>query len=58
MDYAEHERTYSAFLQLLKWSITVIAALLIAMAAGFFGGLGLWAILLFAILMLVAYFVA
>jgi hypothetical protein len=36
MDYAEHERTYSLFLTLAKWGSLVCAALLFAMAFGFF----------------------
>lgn len=58
MDYPEHERTYAAFLWLTKWSIITIVALLIAMAVGFFGGFGIAAILVFVILMIIAYFVA
>jgi hypothetical protein len=40
MDYAEHEKTYNAFLALAKYGSLVCAALLIAMAFGFFGGGG------------------
>jgi hypothetical protein len=36
MDYAEHENTYHRFLILAKFSSLVVAALLIAMAFGFF----------------------
>src|SRR5262245_6969969 len=36
MDYAEHDRTYHAFLGLAKYGSLVVAALLIAMAFGFF----------------------
>lgn len=36
MDYAEHEKTYSMFLTLAKYSTLVCVALLIAMAFGFF----------------------
>jgi len=31
-DYAEHESTYQLFLQLAKWGIIVIAAILVLMA--------------------------
>lgn len=31
MDYAEHERTYSGFLNLTKWGIIVVAILLVLM---------------------------
>ena len=58
MDYAEHERTYASFLWLTKWTIISVVALLLAMMAGFFGGMGLWGILVFAVLMIVAYFLA
>lgn len=40
MDYSEHEKTYSGFLALTKYSTLVLVALLIAMAFGFFGGGG------------------
>lgn len=36
MDYAEHEKTYSTFLALAKYGTLACAALLIAMAFGFF----------------------
>jgi len=36
MDYAEHERTYNLFLTIAKYSCLVAAAILIAMAFGFF----------------------
>lgn len=36
MDYAEHEKTYSGFLNVAKFGTIVIVALLVAMAAGFF----------------------
>ena len=41
MDYAEHERTYSLFLTVAKYSCLVVAAILIAMAFGFFTAAGL-----------------
>ena len=56
MDYPEHERTYEAFLALTKWTVVTVAALLVAMVAGFFWGFGLWGIAIFAILMIAAYF--
>ena len=40
MDYSEHERTYNLFLALTKYGVLVTAALLIAMALGFFAGFG------------------
>jgi hypothetical protein len=42
MDYAEHEKTYEKFLAAAKWGSIHLVALLIAMAAGFFGGVGLF----------------
>jgi hypothetical protein len=36
MDYAEHDRTYHSFLVLAKFGSLIVAALLIAMAFGFF----------------------
>ncbi|TDK39439.1 aa3-type cytochrome c oxidase subunit IV [Rhizobium deserti] len=41
MDYAEHERTYEMFLAGAKWGTMAIVVLMIAMAAGFFGGVGI-----------------
>ncbi len=40
MDYAEHEKTYNMFLHLAKYGSLVCAALLIAMAFGFFTSAG------------------
>jgi hypothetical protein len=40
MDYREHEKTYEMFLAGAKWGTMVIVVLMIAMAAGFFGGAG------------------
>lgn len=40
MDYPEHEKTYHRFLGLAKYGSLIIAAILIAMAFGFFGGGG------------------
>jgi hypothetical protein len=40
MDYSEHEKTYSMFLALAKWGSLVVAAILIAMAFGFFTSAG------------------
>ena len=36
MDYREHEKTYALFLTIAKYTSLVCAALLIAMAFGFF----------------------
>lgn len=40
MDYSEHEKTYSLFLGLTKYGTLATAALLIAMAFGFFTSAG------------------
>lgn len=40
MDYQEHEKTYSMFLSIAKYTSLVTAALLIAMAFGFFTAAG------------------
>lgn len=59
MDYPEHDRTYENFLNVTKWVTVLTAALLIAMAAGFFAGFGLFGgILVFVILSVIAYFLA
>ena len=58
MDYPEHEKTYSNFLWLTKWTIVHLVTLLLAMAAGFFGGFGfVGALLIFIVLNAIAYFV-
>lgn len=40
MDYSEHEKTYSLFIGLTKYVSLITAALLIAMAFGFFTSAG------------------
>ncbi|MGW9229452.1 aa3-type cytochrome c oxidase subunit IV [Pseudorhizobium sp. NPDC055634] len=51
MDYAEHEQTYNMFLSLTKWGTMCLVVLMIAMAAGFFGGLGFFgALIVFLVL--------
>ncbi len=40
MDYSEHEKTYSLFLGLTKYVTLATAALLLAMAFGFFTSAG------------------
>jgi hypothetical protein len=59
MDYAEHERTYEAFLALFKYGAIACAALLIAMAFGFFTSAGFFsAFILFMLICAVGYFLA
>ncbi|QLF68153.1 aa3-type cytochrome c oxidase subunit IV [Peteryoungia desertarenae] len=41
MDYQEHERTYERFIAGAKYGTIITVALMLAMAAGFFGGAGL-----------------
>lgn len=57
MDYPEHDRTYEGFLWLTKWSVVVLLTLLVAMAAGFFGGFGLiGGTVVWVVLLLISYF--
>ena len=57
MDYGEHERTYSNFLWLTKWTVIFVTAILIGLAASTLGGMGLVGfILVFAVLMAISYF--
>ncbi|AZO60098.1 MAG: aa3-type cytochrome c oxidase subunit IV [Mesorhizobium sp.] len=57
MDYAEHDRTYNAFLALAKYGSLVCAAILLAMAFGFFAGGFFSATILFIVIMAVGYFI-
>ncbi len=51
MDYREHEKTYNLFISGARVGSAIVAALLIAMAAGFFGHAGfLGGIVIFAVL--------
>jgi aa3 type cytochrome c oxidase subunit IV len=50
MDYPEHERTYSAFIALAKYGSLFCAALLLAMAFGFFTSAGFFSSLILLIL--------
>ena len=51
MDYKEHEKTYNLFLSSARVGSAIIAALLIGMAAGFFGHAGfLGGVLIFIVL--------
>ncbi|TPI37808.1 aa3-type cytochrome c oxidase subunit IV [Mesorhizobium sp. B3-1-6] len=53
MDYAEHDRTYKGFLGLAKYCSLFCAAILIAMAFGFFVGGFFSATVLFILIMAV-----
>lgn len=58
MDYPEHEKTYSMFLVLAKWVSLICAALLIAMAFGFFTSAGFFsATILFVLICAVGGFI-
>jgi hypothetical protein len=58
MDYAAHDKTYSAFLTLAKFGSLVVAALLIAMAFAFFTTAGFFsATVLFILICGAGYFV-
>jgi len=51
MNYAEHEKTYDLFIAGAKYGTVVLAALMIAMAAGFFTAAGfLGGLVLFVVL--------
>ena len=57
MDYAEHEATYSRFVGLAKYGALVCAALLVAMAFGFFTAAGFFsATVLFVLICVVGFF--
>lgn len=58
MDYAEHDKTYNGFLALAKYGSLVVAALMVAMAFGFFtsGGGFFSATVLFILICVVGYF--
>ncbi|WP_349435893.1 aa3-type cytochrome c oxidase subunit IV [Pararhizobium sp. A13] len=57
MDYSEHEKTYTFFLEAAKFGTLFCAALLIAMAAAFFTTAGFFTALVLFILLNVAGFV-
>ena len=51
MDYSEHEKTYSRFVMLAKFGSVFCAALLVAMAFGFFTSAGFFSgLILFVVL--------
>lgn len=58
MDYAEHEKTYGLFLSLAKYGSLFCAALLAAMAFGFFTSAGFFsALILFVLICVVGAFI-
>lgn len=57
MDYSEHEKTYDLFIAGTKYGTALLVALMIAMAAGFFGSVGfIGGTLLFIILSVIGIF--
>ena len=52
MDYPEHKRTYERFLAMTKYGSLGVAALLLAMAFGFFTSAGFIAALILFVLIL------
>lgn len=58
MDYAEHDKTYHMFVSLAKYGSLVCAAILLAMAFGFFGGGGFFSsLILFAVIVAIGSFI-
>jgi hypothetical protein len=58
MDYSEHDKTYKGFIGAAKYGSMILAALMIAMAAGFFTKAGFFfGALLWIVLCLVGFFV-
>ncbi|MHA6644286.1 aa3-type cytochrome c oxidase subunit IV [Mesorhizobium sp. A623] len=53
MDYPEHERTYHGFMMLAKYGSLFCAAVLIAMAFGFFTSAGFFSATILFILILI-----
>lgn len=56
MDYPEHEKTYSLFVNGAKYGTLFCVSLLIAMAAGFFTSAGFFSAVLLLIILNVAGF--
>ena len=58
MDYAEHDKTYNVFLELVKYGSLVCVAILAAMAFGFFTPAGfLYSLILFVLICAVGAFI-
>jgi hypothetical protein len=58
MDYAEHDRTYHMFVSLAKYGSLFCAAVLIAMAFGFFTTAGFFsALILFVVILAIGGFI-
>ncbi|ESX81497.1 MULTISPECIES: aa3-type cytochrome c oxidase subunit IV [unclassified Mesorhizobium] len=57
MDYAEHDRTYAGFLMLAKYGSLFCAAVLLAMAFGFFVGGFFSGTILFVLILAVGAFI-
>lgn len=58
MDYAEHDKTFVMFIGLAKYGSLICAALLLAMAFGFYTSAGFFsALVLFVLICVVGWFV-
>lgn len=58
MNYPEHERTYHGFIWLVKWGTITLCALMAAMAFAFFAAGWFSGVVLFALIMAAAVFLA
>ena len=59
MDYPQHEKTYALFLNMTKWGIIVVVAILLGMTTGLLSTGGfLGGIATFIAVLAVAYFLA
>lgn len=58
MDYAEHDKTYHMFVALAKYGSLVCAAILLAMAFGFFTTAGFFSsLILFVVIVAIGSFI-
>lgn len=58
MDYAEHDKTFALFISMAKYGSLICAALLLAMAFGFYTTAGFFsAFILFILICVVGWFV-
>lgn len=58
MDYKEHDSTYKGFTWLVKWGTIVLCALMASMAFAFFAAGWFSGVILFALIMAAAVFLA
>lgn len=57
MDYNEHEKTYAGFTTVFKWGTVALAALMVAMAFGFFVGGFFSGLIVFILVCAAAWFI-